>query len=358
MQQRVAENAKVQQQLKEREAQFAKLQKKKAEMLRLKEAHLSEQRTKMEATMALQLREAEERQQRLREDLESKDSQEQHMRREIERVQRERRTLEQEATRKHEEHAAMHAEEVDALKRMLAETEKRNDALQARVGELTQCTETLETDKLRLEGAVKEHKGQRSSAEQIRKRKSAKNAELQKHNKELRRKLSEANEEKAALEKAHGALESQVKNQRNEMERIAAAQKAREEQQKQQHQCLPPALKVTGITASAATVMIKSHDDEKECTAHKIEYVECADGGALEDEEKAEWKVEVENHGSNASEHVLSALHKGRNYVVRAASKNSVGWGPYSERIWFRAEDVEIHETGIAEARFKNCLKT
>ena len=35
-------------------------------------------------------------------------------------------------------------------------------------------------------------------------------------------------------------------------------------------------------------MMIRSHEDDKECTAHKIEFVECSDDGALEDEEKTE----------------------------------------------------------------------
>ena len=67
------------QQLRERDEQFETLQREKAELLRLKEAHLSKkQREQMESLLAVQLQQAEE-QQSLREDLRVKGSQEQNM---------------------------------------------------------------------------------------------------------------------------------------------------------------------------------------------------------------------------------------------------------------------------------------
>ena len=98
---------------------------------------------------------------------------------------------------------------------------------------------------------------------------------------------------------------------------------------------LPPTLEMKEVAARAATVVVRSHEDEKECSGHKVEYAECENGGAVEDDEKVEWKVvEVDNNSNDAVEHVLSSLRKYTNCAVLAASNISVGWGPYHASEW------------------------
>ena len=99
---------------------------------------------------------------------------------------------------------------------------------------------------------------------------------------------------------------------------------------------LPPTVSIRDVLYDAVKVVVKPHDDEKECVAHKLKYIASKDV----DDEKAEWKaLDVDGNGDEAVECEIRSLQKATKYVVRAASKNKAGFGAYSERVSFETAD-------------------
>merc|ERR1712183_297679 len=71
---------------------------------------------------------------------------------------------------------------------------------------------------------------------------------------------------------------------------------------------LPPTVEVKDISHCAAKVVIKPHDDEKECVGHKLVYMCGTDG----DDEKMDWQVidDIVDNGGEVVEYELKSLQK------------------------------------------------